>query len=144
MLNDSQKVFVQVLCEGKMRVSHIWEKDTGFKIWRSPSLFTTTVGLILTNSEPQFAHCQIGDDGHLNIWWRIKLLINNVHMIKREILLYMCDKEKCLCDSIYLWKWGVPVSAPECKASAEKKRASQAVRQEKGNLLEGKERVTGS
>ena len=36
------------------------------------------------------------------------------------------------------------VSAPECKASAEKKRSSQAVRQEKGNLLEGKERVTGS
>ena len=36
-----------------------------------------------------------------------------------------------------------PVLAPECKASAEKKRASQAVRQEKGNLLEGKERVTG-
>ena len=35
------------------------------------------------------------------------------------------------------------VSAPQCKASAEKKRASQAVRQEKGNLLEGKERVTG-
>ena len=35
------------------------------------------------------------------------------------------------------------VSAPECKVSAEKKRASQAVRQEKGNLLEGKERVTG-
>ena len=30
------------------------------------------------------------------------------------------------------------------KASAEKKRASQAVRQGKGNLLEGKERVTGS
>ena len=36
------------------------------------------------------------------------------------------------------------VSAPECKASAERKRASRAVRQEKGNLLEGKERVTGS
>ena len=36
------------------------------------------------------------------------------------------------------------VSAPKCKASAEKKRASQAVRQEKGNVLEGKERVTGS
>ena len=35
------------------------------------------------------------------------------------------------------------VSAPECKASAEKKRSSQAVRQEKGNLLEGKEKVTG-
>ena len=35
------------------------------------------------------------------------------------------------------------VSAPQCKASAEKKRASQAARQEKGNLLEGKERVTG-
>ena len=34
-------------------------------------------------------------------------------------------------------------SAPECKASAEKRRASQAVRQEKGNLLEGNERVTG-
>ena len=32
---------------------------------------------------------------------------------------------------------------PECKASAEKNRASQAFRQEKGNLLEGKERVTG-
>ena len=31
------------------------------------------------------------------------------------------------------------VLAPECKASAEKKRASWAVRQEKGNLLEGKE-----
>ena len=36
------------------------------------------------------------------------------------------------------------VSTPECKASAEKKRSSQAVRQEKGNLLEEKERVTGS
>ena len=35
------------------------------------------------------------------------------------------------------------VSAPERKPSAEKKRASQAVRQEKGNLLEGKEPVTG-
>ena len=35
------------------------------------------------------------------------------------------------------------VSAPERKPSAEKKRASQAVRQEKGNLLEGKETVTG-
>ena len=34
-------------------------------------------------------------------------------------------------------------SAPEGKASAEKKRASWAVRQEKGNLLEGKERMTG-
>ena len=31
-----------------------------------------------------------------------------------------------------------------CKASAEKKRVSWAVRQEKGNLLEGKEGVTGS
>ena len=31
----------------------------------------------------------------------------------------------------------------QCKASAEKKRVSWAVRQEKGNLLEGKERVTG-
>ena len=30
------------------------------------------------------------------------------------------------------------------KASAEKKRVSWAVRQEKGNLLEGKEGVTGS
>ena len=30
-----------------------------------------------------------------------------------------------------------------CKAIAEKKRVSRAVRQEKGNLLEGKERVTG-
>ena len=30
-----------------------------------------------------------------------------------------------------------------CKASAEKKRVSQAVSQEKGNLLEGKEKVTG-
>ena len=36
------------------------------------------------------------------------------------------------------------VSAPECKTSAEKERTSRAVRQEKGNLLEGKERVTGS
>ena len=34
------------------------------------------------------------------------------------------------------------VSATECKASAEKKIVSWAVRQEKGNLLEGKERVT--
>ena len=34
------------------------------------------------------------------------------------------------------------VSAPECKG-AEKKRESQAIRQEKGNLLEEKERVTG-
>ena len=32
---------------------------------------------------------------------------------------------------------------PHCKASAEKKTASRAVRQEKGNLLEGKEMVTG-
>ena len=32
---------------------------------------------------------------------------------------------------------------PKCKVSAEKKRVSLAVRQEKGNLLEGKERVTG-
>ena len=32
----------------------------------------------------------------------------------------------------------------KCKASAEKKRPSRAVRQEKGNLLEGKERVTSS
>ena len=31
-----------------------------------------------------------------------------------------------------------------CKARAEKKRVSWAVRQEKGNLLEGKERMTGS
>ena len=31
------------------------------------------------------------------------------------------------------------VSAPECKASAEKNRASRAVRQEKGNLLKEKE-----
>ena len=31
----------------------------------------------------------------------------------------------------------------QCKASAEKKRASWGVRQEKGNLLEGKERVSG-
>ena len=31
----------------------------------------------------------------------------------------------------------------QCKASAEEKRASWAVRQEKGSLLEGKERVTG-
>ena len=30
------------------------------------------------------------------------------------------------------------------KASAEEKRASRPFRQEKGNLLEGKERVTGS
>ena len=30
-----------------------------------------------------------------------------------------------------------------CKVSAESKRASLAVRQEKGNSLEGKERVTG-
>ena len=35
------------------------------------------------------------------------------------------------------------VSAPECKASAEKERASRAVRQEKGNLLEQKERMAG-
>ena len=28
-------------------------------------------------------------------------------MIKKEILLYMCGKEKCLCESIYLWKWEV-------------------------------------
>ena len=41
---------------------------------------------------------------------------------------------------------GLPslVSAPECKASVEKKRVGCAVRQEKGNLLEGKERMTGS
>ena len=35
------------------------------------------------------------------------------------------------------------VLAPEYKARAEKKRASWAVRQERGNLLQGKERVTG-
>ena len=35
------------------------------------------------------------------------------------------------------------VLAPESKASVEKKKASWAVRQEKGNLLEGKERMTG-
>ena len=35
------------------------------------------------------------------------------------------------------------VFAPECKARAEKKRESWAVRQEEGNLLQGKERVTG-
>ena len=35
------------------------------------------------------------------------------------------------------------VLAPESKASVEKKKASWAVRQEKGNLLEGKGRVTG-
>ena len=35
------------------------------------------------------------------------------------------------------------VSAPECKARAEKKRASGAVGQEKGNLLQEKESVTG-
>ena len=35
------------------------------------------------------------------------------------------------------------VSAPQCKVSAEEKRASRAIRQEKGNLLEGKERMTG-
>ena len=38
-----------------------------------------------------------------------QLNINNVCIIKREILLYMCDKEKCLCESIYLWRWGVLV-----------------------------------
>ena len=31
-----------------------------------------------------------------------------------------------------------------CKVSAEKKRVSRAVRQEKGNLLEGEDRVTAS
>ena len=35
------------------------------------------------------------------------------------------------------------VLAPKCKVSAEEKRASRAIRQEKGNLLEGKERVIG-
>ena len=35
------------------------------------------------------------------------------------------------------------VLAPVCKESAEKNRASWAVRQEKGNLLEGNEMVTG-
>ena len=42
--------------------------------------------------------------------------------------------------AVHLPSW---VSAPESKAGAEKKRASWGVRQEKGNLLEGKERVTG-
>ena len=50
-----------------------------------------------------------------------QLNINNVYIIKREILLYMCDKEKCLCDSIYLWKWGVLGFSTRCKVSAEKK-----------------------
>ena len=35
------------------------------------------------------------------------------------------------------------VSAPECKVSTEKKRASQAVQKEQGNLLEENERVAG-
>ena len=30
-------------------------------------------------------------------------------MYDREILICMCDKQKCLCESIYLWKWGVPI-----------------------------------
>ena len=42
-------------------------------------------------------------------------------MIKKEILLYMCGKEKCLCESIYLWKWGVLGFSTRCKVSAEKK-----------------------
>ena len=33
--------------------------------------------------------------------------------------------------------------SPHLRRSAEKKRATRAVRQEKGNLLEGNERVTG-
>ena len=36
------------------------------------------------------------------------------------------------------------VLAPGCKESVEKKKASWAVRQEKGNLFKGKERVAGS
>ena len=39
--------------------------------------------------------------------------------------------------------WTDVFKARMCKTSAEKKRASPAVRPEKGNLLEGKERVTG-
>ena len=35
------------------------------------------------------------------------------------------------------------ISMHSCKVTAEKKRVSRAVRQEKGNLLEGKEMVTG-
>ena len=35
------------------------------------------------------------------------------------------------------------VSAPECKVSTEKRRASQAVQKEQGNLLEENERVAG-
>ena len=42
--------------------------------------------------------------------------------------------------AVNLLSW---VLAPECKARAEKKRASWAVGQEKGNLLQEKERVTG-
>lgn len=33
------------------------------------------------------------------------------------------------------------VLVPKCKVSAEEERASRVIRQEKGNLLEGKERV---
>ena len=41
-------------------------------------------------------------------------------------------------------KCPTPILERDHKASAGKKRESQAVRQEKANLLEGKERVTGS
>ena len=53
------------------------------------------------------------------------------------------------------WKWArgrthplvvdpsSQVLAPKCKVNAEEKRANRAIRQEKGNLLEGKERVIG-
>ena len=49
------------------------------------------------------------------------------------------EKSPPMCGDLPSW-----VSAPECTVSAEKKRASPAVRQEKGNLLGGKERMTGS
>ena len=50
-------------------------------------------------------------------------------------------------NSIYKALWtkvtGLMGLGSHCKVSSEKKRVNQAVRQEKGNLLEGKECMTG-
>ena len=49
---------------------------------------------------------------------------------------WACERSPPSCSGLPSW-----VLAPECRVSAEKKRASPAVRQEKGSSLEGKERV---
>ena len=47
---------------------------------------------------------------------------------------WACERSPPSCSGLPSW-----VSAPECRVSAEKKRASPGVGQEKGNSLEGKE-----